>query len=193
MNVRVQSIALFLAFLAGMSEMLGQSVVLVLNRVPLFRFIISLMLTGIVYVSTALIWAAGATFFAHFFHETSLPFDAFLGVIALGFAPRLFGFLVIAPYYGVLLSRILDAWALACVTYGVRDVADIPLVYAALCSGIGWGFSVMVRGLTSQLTAPAIRFIRRCVAGTPLELTPQQLHSVLLGLSDRQGSKLSHD
>ena len=53
-----QSAALAIAFLAGVSEMLGQSVVLVINRIPLYRFIASLAFTGMTYAITALTWAA---------------------------------------------------------------------------------------------------------------------------------------
>ncbi|MEZ5892619.1 MAG: hypothetical protein R3C58_05685 [Parvularculaceae bacterium] len=53
-SAEAQSAALTIAFLAGVSEMLGQSVILVLNRVALYRFLASLAFTGATYVMTAI-------------------------------------------------------------------------------------------------------------------------------------------
>ena len=46
LSAEAQSAALLIAFLAGVSEMLGQSVILVVNRVVLYRFLASIAFTG---------------------------------------------------------------------------------------------------------------------------------------------------
>ena len=52
-----QTAALIIAFLAGVSEMLGQSVILIVNRVALYRFAASIALTGVTYALTVLTWS----------------------------------------------------------------------------------------------------------------------------------------
>ncbi len=170
--------ALIIAFLAGMSEMLGQSVILVVNRVALYRFIASLFFTGATYVLTALIWAGAALAVAPFTQVEGLSLADAAGVISivsLAFAPRLFGVFSIAPYFGVALGNFLEAWAMTLAIYGLMVAYDLPLGAAAFCGTAGWVVSYFSRSFFGHAMAKPLSKLRILVSGTPLDRTPQQI------------------
>ena len=122
LSAEAQSAALLIAFLAGVSEMLGQSVILVVNRVVLYRFLASIAFTGVSYVVTALVWAACAYAVAPLTPVGFLGLGdiaAVTGVVALAFAPRILGVFSIAPYFGAAFGNLLEAWAMALAIFRV--------------------------------------------------------------------------
>mgnify|MGYP004115911273 CR=1 FL=1 len=131
---QAQTAALIIAFLAGVSEMLGQSVILVINRVALYRFLASLAFTGFTYVFTALAWALSAITVAPLTRLgvlTPNEIAGVIGVVSLAFAPRLLGVFSIAPYFGQALGNILEAFALALAVFGLHAGFGLPLAAAA--------------------------------------------------------------
>ena len=102
-STEARAAAVFIAFFAGVSEMLGQSVILVVNRVALYRFLASLLFTGLTYVLTALAWGLSALALAPLTHIGPLigeDIPGVIGVLCLAFAPRLLGVFSMAPYFG---------------------------------------------------------------------------------------------
>ncbi|MEL7491416.1 MAG: hypothetical protein AAGJ73_11920 [Pseudomonadota bacterium] len=170
--------ALFIAFLSGISEMIGQSVILVINRVPLYRFLASLVFTGVVYLVASITWALSVVMIAPLFGAgivSAIGYAGLFTVIAMSFAPRLLGVLAIAPYFGVAFSYLLDAWVLACVIFGLHAASDLPFEAAAICGALGWTTSFVIRALTGRILRGPLTALRRVVSGSLLERTPQQL------------------
>lgn len=175
---QAQTAALIIAFLAGVSEMLGQSVILVINRVALYRFLASLAFTGFTYVFTALAWALSAIAVAPLTRLgvlTPNEIAGVIGVVSLAFAPRLFGVFSIAPYFGQALGNILEAFALALAVFGLHAGFGLPLAAAAFCGGAGWVLSYAVRSYLGHLLAKPLRRVRVLVSGSALEKSPQQI------------------
>ena len=173
-----QTAALLIAFLAGVSEMLGQSVILVVNRVALYRFLASLAFTGVTYVSTALAWALCAVAVAPLTRLGALgpaEIAGVIGVVSLAFAPRLFGFLAIAPYFGLALGNLLEALAMALAVFGLHAGFGLPLGAAAFCGGAGWLVSFLVRSYLGHALAKPLGRVRLLVSGSPLDRSPQQI------------------
>ncbi len=173
-----QAAAMTIAFLAGISEMLGQSVILVVNRVALYRFIASLFFTGATYVLTALIWAGAALAVAPFTRVEGLSLADSIGVVSivsLAFAPRLFGVFSIAPYFGVALGNLLEAWAMTLAIFGLMVAYDLPLAAALFCGTAGWVVSYSSRSFFGHALAKPLGKLRLVVSGTPLDRTPQQI------------------
>ena len=170
--------ALFIAFLSGISEMIGQSIILVINRVPIYRFLASLVYTGVIYLVAALTWGASVLVAAPFFRAEiidAIGYGGLFAVIAMSFAPRLLGVLSIAPYFGVALGHILDAWVMAAVIFGLHAATGLPLEAAAMCGLLGWSASFFIRTLLSRFLRTPLRRLRLAVSGSALELTPQQI------------------
>lgn len=170
--------ALLIAFLSGVSEMIGQSVVLVINRVPLYRFLASLAFTGVIYLVAALTWATSVVLIAPLFGAdivSVIGYGGLFAIIAMSYAPRLFGVLTIAPYFGVALGYALDAWVLACVIYGLHAANDLPFRAAAICGLAGWTAGFVIRSLVGHFLRGPLTALRRAVSGSALEMSPQEL------------------
>jgi len=173
-----QSAAILIAFLAGVSEMLGQSVILVVNRVALYRFLASLAFTGVTYVLTALAWALCAIAVAPLTRLGALgaaEIAGVAGVVSLAFAPRLFGFLAIAPYFGQALGNLLEAIAMALAIFGLHAGFGLPLWAATFCGGAGWTMSFFVRSFLGHALAKPLGRVRVLVSGSALDRSPQQI------------------
>ncbi|MEO1251300.1 MAG: hypothetical protein AAFW81_03005 [Pseudomonadota bacterium] len=173
-----QSAAFTIAFLAGASEMLGQSVVLVVNRVAIYRFLASLAFTGVTYVVTALIWGLTTLAVAPLTRVGALGLGDFLptaSLLALAFAPRLFGFLAIAPYIGSPLSNVLEAWSMALAIFALHVGLNLPVGAAVACGGAGWAASFILRAFLGRALAHPLRQLRVAVSGTTLEKSPAQV------------------
>lgn len=175
-SAKAQSAAITIAFLAGVSEMLGQSVILVINRVALYRFVASLAFTGMTYLTSAMIWALSAFLIVPL--TTTLEvgdLSSVIGVVALAFAPRLFGVLALAPYFGVALGNILEVWAMVLVVFGLSVTTGLPLHAAMLCGALGWLASYALRAFLGHILAKPLRRVRIAVAGTALDRSPQHI------------------
>lgn len=167
----LQELAFVVPFLAGVSEMAGQSATLVLNRVRRLRLAASLLVTGLAYVFTALIWSAVSSVVASAFPTHNVSIQTVTAIICISFAPRTLGILTIAPYYGEFLGRALDAWMIAVAAFGMHLAFDLPGAAAALISLSGWAVWILFRNGADSLLAPVLRRFEEIVAGRPFLVT----------------------
>jgi hypothetical protein len=155
---------LLIPFLAGASEMAGQAFVLAERRVHPAHAAASFLLTGLVYVAAVALWTAAAYAFLQFDGLRS-PDTTILGIIAVGYAPRLLSVLTIAPYYGELFGRALDAWSMVCVGWGLSVVTGGPIPMVMLCTSLGWLGSFLVRHYAGRAIGPLLNRIGVVTAG----------------------------
>lgn len=102
-------VALVIVFLAGLSDMLGQSVVLFANRVTPRRFTVSLLMSALVLVISAVVWIGSIWLVLRFIFGLEGRFYRVFVVVSLSYAPLLFGFLSLLPYLGAV-----PGWATPC-------------------------------------------------------------------------------
>jgi hypothetical protein len=169
-QARGHDLALLMVYFAGVSQAVGQGVVLFLNRVPPARFALSLALMGAIYLASALITAVSTMLAADLAFGMRLGFGPTIGVVALAHAPRLLGCLTLAPYLGELLDRLLDVWILALMLFGLHVGLSVPIEGAVLSAGLGWVAIRLLwlafgRPLTAVMTA-----LKHAAAGGPLTL-----------------------
>ena len=170
-------IAVTIAALAGISTLLGDSVVLFLNRVRGWRFAVTMLLNALgfvlLYALQALVIAVIGPLIAG--HTPGLA-TVTRGVL-IATAPMIFGFLVLIPYLGPAIARVLQAWGLL-VLWLVNDVLfQTDLWTALLITGIGWG---LMQVLSWSLSRPAQWLgdkIWRVITGTPSMMTGRDLLS----------------
>ncbi|MGE0493346.1 MAG: hypothetical protein AB7S38_29330 [Vulcanimicrobiota bacterium] len=115
--------SLLVLFLAGCSEMVGQSFILFVNRVPLRRFALCLVAGGLFSVFSVSLWTLSIWILANFFTRATLV-SVFV-VVSLGHAPRILGALAVIPHFGLWLARLLRIY-----------------VFLAVVAGIGWQFEL---------------------------------------------------
>ena len=162
--------ALWIAFLGGVSLMLGQSVVLFANRVSRRRFAACLAVAGLVYVAGLAVWGVTIWLSARIF-GLDIPTGAITFAVCVGQAPLLFGFFCLIPYLGTSLQRILMVYSLLVVVAALSAVLDIRVWQAALLAAIGWALRA---GLDRVLTRPlsGVRtWLWRASTGRPTPIT----------------------
>jgi hypothetical protein len=162
--------ALAVPFLAGTSEMVGQAFILAARSVSGWQAAASFALTGLVHVTAVALWALAAHILLGLrlleLTPARLPTDLeLLGVISLGYAPRLLGLLTIAPYYGEVLGRALDAWSMACVGWGISVITGGPIWAALACAVCGWWGSSLFRHFGARAIAPLVKRLGVVTAG----------------------------
>ena len=163
---------------AGFSEALGQSVVLFASRVKKRRFILSLVLSASLYTFsffflTLSIWLVSAQVFGR-----AAGFDVVMRAVGLGYAPYLFSFFILAPYFGNPIGLFLSVWSLVAVNRGVQISLDLNLWQALLCTFLGWLLLQILQRTVGRPLVGVVRWLRRRVAGAPLATSRQELREL---------------
>lgn len=168
-------IALIVVFLAGLSNSLGQSVVLFVNKVKPRRFIASLVLGGILYVLGFLFYAFSVWLVEQFLFERDASFRSMVKVVGLAYSPYLFSFFILTPYFGSFISVALSLWSLAAILIALIATLNLTIWQALTCSVLGW-LLLQILGRTIGRPLQALTLLtKRITAGTRLELSPKQL------------------
>jgi hypothetical protein len=172
-------LVLLVVYLAGVSQAIGDGVVLFLNRVRRLRFVLSLALMGAIHLVGALVTAVTTLLLADLVLGHRLDFVPTIAVIALAQAPRLLGFLTLAPYFGEIFDRLLDAWVLTLVLFGLHQGVGLPIEGAALLALLGWAAMRVLALLFGRPLGRIVAALRRAAAGGPLTLDSRNLIDAL--------------
>jgi hypothetical protein len=172
------SAALWIAFLGGVSLMLGQSVVLFANRVSRRRFAACLVIAGLVYVAGLAVWGVSIWLSARIF-GLDIPTGAITFAVCVGQAPLLFGFFCLIPYVGTSLQRILMVYSLLVVVAALSAVLDIRVWQAALLAAIGWALRAGLDRALSRPLAGVRTWLWRASTGRPTPVTREDALAAL--------------
>jgi len=167
-------LAILLLFLAGLSVTLGQSVVLFANRIKR-RFILSLVVFAAVFVVGALAWAATIWLMAKWIFGVERDLWSVITVVALSYSPFLFGFLILLPYLGNIISTGLRIWVFLNVLIAIQGLYSFQFFEALIASVLGW---LMIELLTQLKFLRIDRledWIWRMTTGTPQEMKPKDM------------------
>lgn len=169
----------FVVFFAGFSESLGQSVVLFANRVKPRRFVASLALSAAIFLFSYLFWTLSIWLVGTYVYNRDVDFNVVAKAVGLGYAPYLFSFFALAPYFGVPIFALLSVWSLLAVIVAVSVTLDLSLTQALACSALGW---LLWQALQRTVGRPVIALskrLKRLTAGVPLTTTRQELRDLL--------------
>ena len=181
---RSTEVILGIVFLAGVSTLLGQSVVLFINRVRRGRFIFSMILNGFIFIISYTIWGIAIGVVGRFMFPVSPDPWSMVRLVGLSTAPLVFGFLILIPYMGTAIGKLLSVWELLIMTTVVQFEFQAEFMAAAVCVGLSWLLMLL---LTNTLGKPVVKlrnYIWRKVTGSDLDTTPQD---ILLEFSGGQG------
>lgn len=168
-------LAVVVVVLAGLSEAVGESVVLFVNRVKPSHFVRSLFISALIFAFTYLFLAASIWGVARLFFQPEAQFTQVATVVALAQAPRLLGFLVFLPYFGLPVSVLLWIWSLLATTVGVAELLDLTAWQAPVVVALG---SVLLLTLQRTVGRPLLalaRIARRRAAGVELVTDRREL------------------
>ncbi len=162
-------------FLAGASTLLGQSVVLFVNRVRRGRFVMSLVLNGIIYIVSYFVWGVTIALIGLLIFPSSPDGGAIVRMVGLSTAPLIFGFFILIPWMGPFIGKLLNIWGFLILVSVVEFGFEVGLWRALIVVGIGW---LLMTLLTNFIGKPIIALrnkVWHMVAGTSLDADTQDL------------------
>ncbi|NJL05292.1 MAG: hypothetical protein HC911_10430 [Chloroflexaceae bacterium] len=171
---------LTIVFISGISLLIGQSVILFVNRVSPQRFLLSLVMSGFMQIVSIILWATVVFLAGDILFSARPRFVDVLNIVMLSTAPFVFGFLVLIPYAGMFVYRLLNAWSFIIAVGAIRFTYNVGWGNALLAVGLGWIFAYL---LTITVGRPVIALrnrIARQVVGTSLDARPKEILNALM-------------
>ncbi len=172
-NPAARFVSVTLLLLAGLSDVLGQSVVLFANRVKPGRFAISIIAAVIVLVFSVFFWAVSIWLIGWFVFNNNQRFINVLRVVEASYAPLLFGLFIFIPYLGNFIFRLLRIWVFLALLVGVQVVYPFNFWQALLCCIFGWLAYELLTRLPALPLEGLSRWWWRVTTGTPEPLDIQ--------------------
>jgi hypothetical protein len=161
-------IALIVVGLAGLSQALGQSLVLFINHVRPRRFILAMIASTIGYMGGYGLWLAIVWLVGVFAFGANVTWMEVAAAVGLAYAPQLLAFFELTPFLGNPFGVLLSLWTLLAIVIGVRASFGLETWQAVVASGLGW---LLLQGWRRTLGAPVYvlgRWIEQRAAGVPL-------------------------
>lgn|GEM_PF-797888 len=161
-------VALLIVSLASMSEALGQSVILFINRVRPRRYLVALGISTVSNMIGYLLWATVVWLMGAFFYGLDFPFIAIASAVGLAYAPQLLAFFELVPFLGNPFGIILSLWSMLAIAVAIYVGLNFTFGQALLASATGW-LLIQVWRRTIGIPVYALgHWIQDRAAGAPL-------------------------
>lgn len=170
-------VAVTIAILAGASTLLGNSVVLFLNRVRGTRFALSLLFNGLGFVVLYATQALIIALVGYLMTGRQLDLGVSTWAVLLATAPLVFGFFELIPYLGPGIARLLQAWGLVALWLIVDVRYQVGYWRALVIVAIGWGVMQLLSWAISRPMALLGARVWQSVTGRSTLVTAQDLLS----------------
>ncbi|MGD1860823.1 MAG: Yip1 family protein [Leptolyngbyaceae cyanobacterium] len=131
-------VAIAIILLAGLSQAIGQSIVLFANRVKPLRFFLSLGAASLIYFATFFCWVVCIWFVVNVLFGGQFEVLHIGRALAICYAPQLLSFLIALPYFGLPISVVLSIWSLLGILVGIKSTTNLSSWQAILAAGVGW-------------------------------------------------------
>lgn len=171
--------SILVVLLAGLSQTLGQSVMLFINRVKPLRFVLSVAIAAILFVFNYNFWVFSTWLVAGWFFDVSLPLVEVIKTLGLSYAPLLFGFLIVIPYFGMPILIVLSVWTLMAIATGLGTISALGIWDAFQCCLGGWLVLQLSQRIIGKAIANITSKIVDWVAGVKLITEPDYVEQML--------------
>lgn len=168
-------LVLGVVFLAGASTLLGQSVVLFVNRVRRGRFVMSLAFNGIMYIISYFVWGVTIALVGRLIFPTEPDTWSVVRMVGLSTAPLIFGFFILIPWMGPFIGKILNIWGFLILVTVVEFGFQVGLLRALVVVGIGWLLMTLLNNFVGKPVIALRNRLWHMVAGTTLDADTQDL------------------
>ena len=183
---RTGLLALGVAILAGISVLIGDSVVLFVNGVRPARFAAGLALNGVLFALNLAVEGISIWLVARRLFGASQPLEMAVLIVFLGSAPLVFGFFSMAATLGPYVSRVLRVWSWLIVVIALRDGFNLPLWPALVCVVLAqtliWGVNLAFRRPLGAIN----NGIWRAVTQASLAMSPAAQQKLRSGEMERE-------
>ncbi len=189
----VDTLALAVVFLAGLSQAVAQSIILFINRVKPLRFGLSLLLAAVLFVAGYLFWALSIWLASYWFLDRPIVWQAVADALAFSYLPLVFSFLGAMPYLGVPVLRLLSLWNLLAVVVGFAVLANLSAIQAVGHVGLGWVVLQVLQQTVGQPVVNLGRWLTNRTAGVKLVVDRNQLKALITTRSPNSAAALIAD
>lgn len=183
------TVGLIIVLIGGLAQALSQSIVLFINRVPPLRSILTLMIAALLFALDFYFWFVSTWWIAEKTLGESLALIDVFRTLGWSYAPMMFGFLVVLPYFGMPIFFVLSTWTLVAMIIGMATITPLSYWQAFQCGFLGW---LVVQVLQRTIGYPIRRLelgLTSQVAGGDLVLTAEELRQQLYsGLENSKSS-----
>lgn len=168
--------------IAATSTLVGQSVLLVINRISRFRVMITLVYSILGIALSALVQSLVVSLLTRAITDSYVPVAAVMPSALVAFAPYWFGFLVMLPYTGPGVARLLQGWHMVALWRLLIPVIGAGWVVAGGVSVVVWVVTLAINGWLDHSPWHLRENMVRMVAGKPL-VSAEELRRMAGGLS----------
>ena len=148
------------------------------NRVKPKRFVASLALSASIFLFSYLFWTLSIWLVGTYVYGRDVNFNVVARAVGLGYAPYLFSFFALTPYFGVPIAAFLSLWSLLAILVGVSVTLELSLAQALVCSALGWLLWQVSQRTIGRPILNVSRWLKRTIAGVPLTTTRQELRDL---------------
>lgn len=170
----VLTLSLVVVLVAGLSERLGQSVVLFANEIKPRRFIASLLIGALLFLGGYVLWVGSIWLVTVLLFRGDASLLAVIRAVGLGYAPLFFGFLGLIPYFGSGILTILYFWVFTAIVSAVGVVLDLTAYQSVVVSTAGGLLILVMRSTVGRPFVKLARRTRNLAAGKRLTLKIQE-------------------
>lgn len=161
--------ALLVVFVAGFFQSLSQIVVLFINQVRPFRFVLSLFISALFFVVGYGFWALSTWTILTLGFDAQLSFLEMLRTLGFSYAPlAVFGVFVMLPYFGGGVFVVLSIWTLLALVVGLESLTDMSRWDAFGSAALGWVVLQILQQTVGQPIASLGQWITNWAAGEEL-------------------------
>jgi hypothetical protein len=174
--------ALLVAFIAGLSQAIGQGIVLFTNRVKPLRFMLSVLIAAVLFAFSYLFWALSTWVASLILFRGELKFTLLVDIfrtLGLSYAPLIFSFLVAMPYLGVPISTLLSIWSFLAFLAGLKAALGLGLWQAFGCGVVGWAVFEGLQRTIGRPLAGLGRWLANTAAGVKLVTNLKDLEQLV--------------
>jgi len=175
---------LVIALIGGAGLMVGQAVILIVNRISPARFLLSLGLNAVLFALSLALWAVSIWLIGRFVLPSPESLGATLRLVALGAAPYIFGPLILMPYAGAAFGKLLAVWSALVVVSAVTTMADGSTGPALITVATGWLIIEVAKGALGRPIIAVHDWLWQHVAGSALDV---RVDDILTGQVNRAG------
>lgn len=96
-------------------------------------------------------------------------------LVGMSTAPLVFGFLILIPYLGPAIGKVLSVWQLLIMTTAVEYAFQVGFIQAAVCVGLSWLLMLLLSNTIGRPVVALRNLIYRKVTGSDLDSTTQDI------------------
>ena len=186
-------VALTIVLIAGLSQAIGQCVVLFINKVQKLRFFLSLGISAIIFLFSFWFWAISLWLVSQFIFNINLELLTIIRTLWLSYTPQMLDFLIGLPYLGIPISVLLTLWSLLAEITGIHEITQLNIWGAFACNILGWiVYQVSQRTIGRPITAFG-QWLLNLAAGTELVTDREELEEIVMAGNESSSFQITTD